>query len=519
MSNNPITMLQLRRILQLLANDTSHRKIARVIHISRNTVAEYAKKITQTGKTYQDLLQLSDGELSILLYTPTEPPRETERQKDFNDRMEALQQELSRPHVTRWLLWREYLEKVPNGYGYTQFCERLNMALQRQDVVMHFDHKPGESLQFDFAGDHFTWLDSTTGFMMSNPVLVFVLPFSGYTYLEALPSAHQQYVFVAMNHCMEYLGGVPQSLKSDNMRQYVCKPDRYEPCFTILCEQWSLHYDTTLMAARVRKPRDKPSVENGVNCSYTRIYAPLRNESFTGLVHVNHRLHTLLEEHNRLMLKKRPYSRWDQFVQYEQKVLKPLPAEPFQILHQTQAKVQRNYHVILGEDMHQYSVPPQYVGKDTILIYNLEEVEVFLDHRRIVLHRRDRTPFGYTTLPEHMPEKEKRYLETRGWNGQYFTDRAAQIGVNTQGVIERILSSRGFVEQTYNSCLGVLRMAEKYGHQRMETACSMALVNGYASYKIIRNILQHNLDLKPQQPPLLFSLPVHPNLRGASAYR
>lgn len=519
MSQKPIPMLQIRRILQMLVKNISHRQIARAIHMSRNTVDEYVKKIDQTGKSLSDLIRLSDGELSALLYNAHAPQTETDRQKDLNDRMEHLLAEFSRRHVTRWLLWQEYRKEMPDGYGYTQFCERINTHLHRQDMVMHFDHIPGVSLQFDFAGDDLMWLHGPSGVMQKNPVIVFVLPFSGYTYVEALPSSQQQYVFMAMTHCLEYFGGVPQSLKSDNMRQYVLKSDRYEPAFTVLCDQWAVHYDTALMAARVRKPRDKPSVENGVNCSYTRIYAPMRNESFEGLTDVNHRMLALLDEYNRQRLQKRPYSRWDQFTQHEKPVLKALPLEPFTILHQTRAKVQGNYHVILGEDMHQYSVPPQYFGKNTTVVYDLMEVEIFHDLRRIAIHHRDRTPFGYTTLDEHMPKKHSKYLETRGWNAEYFRNRAGNIGANTSLVIERILSSRSFIEQAYNSCLGILRMADKYGHDRIETACSMAEANGCGSYKIIHNILRKNLDQQPQQEPLLFALPLHTNLRGAGAYR
>ncbi len=56
---------------------------------------------------------------------------------------------------------------------------------------------------------------------------------------------------------MNYFGGVPNSVKTDNMKQIVKKSDRYEPSFDELAQQWSLHYGTTMMAARVRKPRVK----------------------------------------------------------------------------------------------------------------------------------------------------------------------------------------------------------------------------------------------------------------------
>ena len=86
---------------------------------------------------------------------------------------------------------------------------------------------------------------------------------------------------------MDYFGGVPISAKSDNMKQVVTKSNRYEPAFNELCEQWAFHYGIALVAARVRKPRDKPSVEKGVDLAYKRLYAPLRNDVFYGLADVN----------------------------------------------------------------------------------------------------------------------------------------------------------------------------------------------------------------------------------------
>jgi len=98
-------------------------------------------------------------------------------------------------------------------------------------------------------------------------------------YVEALASAKQDCLFCSHKQEPGILGGVPQSIMSDNMRQYVSKSCKYEPGFTELAGQWSLHYHSNLMATRVRKPRDKASVEKGVDLTYKRIFAPMRDEN------------------------------------------------------------------------------------------------------------------------------------------------------------------------------------------------------------------------------------------------
>ncbi len=95
---------------------------------------------------------------------------------------------------------------------------------------MHFEHKAGERVQIDFAGKPLHYADTTSGEVITCPVLVCVLPYSGYTYVEALKSASQEHLFAALGRCMGYFGGVPENALSDNMKQYVQKSGRYDRC-------------------------------------------------------------------------------------------------------------------------------------------------------------------------------------------------------------------------------------------------------------------------------------------------
>jgi transposase len=222
---------------------------------------------------------------------------------------------------------------------------------------MHFEHLPGNYLQFDFAGKPLHCVDQQTGEIITCPVLVCTLPYSGYIYVEALPSARQEYVFGALSRCLENLGGVPRNMLSDNMKQYIQKNDRYEYTFQELSMQWSVHYNTNLDVTRPAKPKDKPSVENSVYISYLRVYAHMRHEEHYSLWELNKRINQLTEGLNSKKFQKLPGSRHQRFIKEEKPKLKPLPAEPFVIKHVTHGKVQKNYHVILGQDKHQYSVP------------------------------------------------------------------------------------------------------------------------------------------------------------------
>jgi hypothetical protein len=269
------------------------------------------------------------------------------------------------------------------------------------------------------------------------------------------------------------------------------------------------------------KPKDKPSVEKSVHLSYQRINARMRNETFFSLSELKYRVANLLEEFNNRPMYKRLVSRRDCFINEEKPTLRELPAEPFMLKYRTKAKVKPNYHVILGEDWHQYSVPHQYIGQDAIIVYDEQEVEIFIGNmQRIAVHKRDIRRNGYTTLAEHMPESHQRYKEQKGWTEDDFILRASRIGEQTEIAINSLLGAKAFIEQTYDGCLGVLRLAEKYGNERLEAACKRANTGSRINYKIVHNILKNNLDKIPmKENELTLFIPDHENIRGAEAYR
>lgn len=518
MANKSISMTQVRRIIQLKADGLSKLKISQSLHIHRATLDNYLSRLSASGKSFSELLECSDKQLIALVYSDPETPKTDERFDDLKKHFDYFKAELSRPGVTRRTLWEEYQQAYPEGYRYAQFCEHFARYIKCTKATMHLTHRAGDFLQVDFAGKKLHYIDVQTGEIVPCPVLVCTLPFSGYTYVEALPSATQEHLFSSMSRCLEYFGGIPRNVLSDNMKQYVGKNHRYEYKFQELADQWAVHYNTNLVATRPRKPKDKPTVENNVYLSYLRIYAKIRNEEFHSVFEINRRILELLGEYNQAPFQKLSGSRLDRFLNHEKPILKQLPPEPFNIKHITTGKVQMNYHVILGEDKHLYSVPHQYIGQTTKIIYNEHNVEIFVGFQRIALHKRDYRKHGYTTLAEHMPAKHLKYNETLGWDAEYFISLASKIGENAVTVFKKILASKDFIEQTYNACIGLKRLSEIYGPLRFDTACRRALMGSRITYGMIKSILENNMDRQAEPEPGLFIIPEHENIRGSKNY-
>lgn len=522
MANKVITMQQIRSLIQLLEKGYSLRAISAQIGLSRQPVTFYAARLKNAPYSLEALRQLPDEDLASIVYAPVVEKSLSEnlRRQELDVRMPYFLSELKRTGVTRLLLWEEYCKESNDPFRYTQFCILLKQASTITNASMHLVHTPGAMVMADFAGDKMSYVDRSSGEVIFCPVLVAVLPFSKYTFAMALPDASIPQVIKALNACMAYFGGVPLSLKTDNMKQVVTKSCRYEPLFSEALQQWALHYNITLLTTRIAKPKDKGAVENEVKIAYQRIYAPLRDEMFYYIGQLNEAVNKQLALHNEKLFQLKDYSRLQQFNLEEKSLLQSLPPEEFVIRHRVLAKVQKNYHITLGEDYHHYSVPYQFIGKQVSAVYDSDNVEIYCQHKRIALHRRSYKKHDFTTVGDHMPQGHQRYFEQQGWTPAYFLDQAMQIGPFVERYVDQVLKARAYTEQTYNACRGILRLHKQYGSLRLQTACSRALTGNVFNYRTIHNILSNNLDqLKDGYQPDLFKLPDHNNLRGKDSYQ
>lgn len=380
MANQPKNMHQIRQVLEHLTRGTSISKIAGVMGMSRNTVKDYRDKFLLTGITFTQLLEHNDVELSLLIKGKPSiglSDAEEKRLRELTSLLPYFLAELKKTGVTRLLLWQEYLKDFPDGYRYTRFCHFLSKHQTGGDAVMRMVHLPGEELQVDFAGDKLHYIDRETGEVIPCHVLVSTMPYSHFTHAVALRCQMQQELISGLVLAVEYLGAVPHLIKLDNMKSAVTRPDRYTPEFTQAVEYFAEYYGTTVITARVRKPRDKASVELAVHICYLRIYAPLRHRTFYSLSELNHAIAQQLEIHNNQLLQGKGYSRRQRFEEDEKSQMKVLPEQGYQIKKSTWSKVGKGYHVILGEDRHSYSVPFRLIGKRLKLIYTTDHVEIY----------------------------------------------------------------------------------------------------------------------------------------------
>lgn len=505
-------MRKIRDVLRLKwACGLSDRQIARSVNLSRPAVAEYVQRAHKAGLSWPLPDNLDDGTLERQLFaTPARPPSAKRPLPNWP----KVHQELKRKGVTLFLLWQEYKALHPHGVQYSYFCEAYRKWSGSLDRVMRQSHRAGEKLFVDYAGQTISVVDPRTGAVREAPVFVAVLGASNYTFAEATWTQTLPDWIGAHVRAFEVLGGVPEVVVPDNLKAAVTRAHRYEPELNRTYVALAEHYGFAVVPTRSARPRDKAKVEVGVQVVERWILARLRNQTFFSLAALNTAITELLQGLNQRPFKKLPGSRQSLFEALDQPALSALPTEPYEYAEWKLVRVNIDYHVEI--DGHYYSVPYSLVKHQLEARLSAQTVELFHKAKRVASHRRSPNKGRHTTQAEHMPKAHRQYAE---WTPQRIIRWASKAGEHTARVVEAILTSRAYPQQGYRSCLGLLRLGQRYGNERLDAACHRALTLGTCSYKSIESILKHDLDRQPlPNTPTATRAIDHGNIRGPEYY-
>jgi hypothetical protein len=245
------------------------------------------------------------------------------------------------------------------------------------------------------------------------------------------------------------------------------------------------------------------------------LLARIRNERFTSLGALNARLAELVADLNARTMRTYKASRRDLFERLDRPALLPLPDAPFEVSTWKKVSLNVDYHVAFED--HLYSAPHGLRHEDVELWLRAtaRTVEIFHGRERVAAHARSYVRGTFTTLPEHMPSSHRAHAE---WTPSRILGWAAQVGPDTRALCEVILQERRHPEWGYRSCLGLFRLAKKYGNSRLDAASRRALLAGARSYRPVKTILENNLDGHPlpeSEAPATTG-EVHENVRGAN---
>ena len=506
-------MRKIKEVLRLHALGLKQQQIARSCGISQSTVSQYLKAAGAAGLGWDGVSEWDESRLQGSLFPSRQPAarHHVHPPPDFAAIHEQLQRH---KHVTLQLLWEEYRQSSPDGYRYSRFCELYRRWRGRQEVVMRQQHRAGEKLFVDFAGDSVPVYSNEGDEPRQASIFVAVLGASSYTYAEATWTQGLSDWIGAHMRAFEFFGGVPEIVVPDNTRAAVNKSCRYDPDLNRTYQDLAMHYGVAVVPARPAKPRDKAKAEAGVLLVERWILAALRHRRFCSLAELNAAIAELLDRLNERPFRKREGSRRMLFESLDRPALRPLPAERYEFGLWRTARVNIDYHIEF--EHHYYSVPYQLTGEHVDVHATAATVEIFHRGVRIASHARSSVPHQATTVAAHRPKSHQRHLE---WTPSRLIEWADTVGPATAELFHQIMAAKPHPEMGFRSCLGILRLGNIYSLERVEAAARRALKWRACSYQSVKSMLERGLDQAPDEPePPASSPPQHRNIRGPNYF-
>ena len=491
MAGKTIDMSKIAQVLRMHTQGSSNRSIAQALGLNKSTVNEYIRKAKLDSLGVESLMLL-DGPILEGRFFAGSPAYSDKRMEVFLDNVSYFKEQLEgKNHVSKQILWQEYILTHPDGYGKSQFYYHLKqnlVAMKSPVTVLSNLYEPGKKLFVDFAGDTLSYIDIATGGKISVQVFVATMPYSDYSFVICVPSQKLDDFIYAMRMCIENLGGVPSIVVPDNLKSAVIKADKYEPEINKAFEDMGNHYGFVVIPARSGKPKDKALVENQVKQIYQRVYAKLRNLQFYSLTELNRAVQDLVLKHNQTRMQQRPYTREERFFAKERELLRELPSTIYEVKYYAKVLVQATGMVYISKDKHYYSVPYKLIGRRASVIFTRSIVKIYVDNTSVATHLRV-CEYGYTIAKEHLSENSLAYISR---SPEYYCSKAAAVSPSLERLIKSIFMNKraGLVNEVYyRVCEKMLKLQRTTQKNDFEQACDICCDNRLYSTDSLQNII------------------------------
>jgi hypothetical protein len=346
---------------------------------------------------------------------------------------------------------------------------------------------PGELAEVDFGRLGFLF-DAETNKKRVLYALVVTLAFSRHQYVHLTHSQKIEDLIRGLEDAWEFFGGVPRRVVIDNMKAAVLKADRYDPTFQRTFNEYAEHRGFVIDAASPGEPTHKPHVERGVPYVRRNFFS---GERFLSLEHARHeavRWCTVtagMRVHG--TTRKQPLA---EFQACEQAVLTPLSKERFDTPRWATPKVHPDCHVRFNHAL--YSVPYQYRGKETIVRGDSKLVRIYIGGALVKTHPAY-PQGGRSTDYEDYPAEKSPYAMR---DANYIIARAKERGTNTGDFAKQLLSG-DFPWAKLRQAQKLLRLADKYGAETVDSACQRALCFDLINVKRVEGIVKNAIDRRP----------------------
>jgi len=490
--------MEIREVLRRLRKGESVRAVARHTGMDRKTVGRYQAWAEEQGLLQGPLPPL--GELNRLLeetLPSPSPPQNISSVEPYRELVVKLRSEgVEIAAIHQRLMERGYSGSYSSVHRFVRKLEPVS-----PEVVVRVETRPGEEAQVDF-GYAGRMIDPESGEPRKSWAFVMTLSWSRHQYVEFVFDQKVETWLRLHRNAFAFFGGTPERVVIDNLKAGIARICLEEPQAQQAYRECAEHYGFLISPCRPRTPRHKGKVEQGGVHYVKRNF--LGGREPTTITQANRDVlrwvDTTAGQRIHGTTKEKPLLRFET----ERAVLRPLPGTPYDMAIWKQVKLHRDCYLVF--DQAYYSAPFRLVGQRLWVRGGTREVQIYTDDYQLVAtHPRARGPGQRQTTLDHLPPQKVPglILSRDGCRLQ-----AAEIGPATHKVVEGLLDHRP--EDRLRSAGRLLRLGERYGPERLETACSRALRFDDPAYMTIKQILVQGLDsqecprIEPAPPALAF---------------
>jgi transposase len=487
MARREVTMNEIVEVVYQWHQGAGFKSISRSLGLDRKTVRKYIRSAQLAGITRSSPFPEEMSLVSKLKdISSSSPLRETPAQDVLALHREWMAEKIKAEHITAKQVWRLLRERAEIAVSYPTVKRYLRAQFQfgGPSVCVRLEVEPGTQAQVDF-GYAGLMEDPVSGKRRRAWAFIMSLSYSRHRFVRFVFRQDIPTWIDCHIRAFEFFGGVPASVVLDNLKAGVVKPDIYDPTINKAYAELERHYGFVADPAKVASPKLKGKVERNVGVVRRHLLA---GRSFRDVEEANERALRWCKEEIGMEIhgttKRKPY---EVFLREESSHLRPLPPERFQCPKWKTCTVHPDHHVVF--DHSYYSLPTRFIGQDVWVRGDDRLVRVFLGPELIKTHCKAPRPGTWVTALSDYPPEKLAYLMPAP---TYCRRRAAEVGPQTEILVRKILADNAM--RNLRKAQAVIRLAEKYGQERMEAASERSLFFGNFHYRAIKRILERGLE-------------------------
>lgn len=372
---------------------------------------------------------------------------------------------------------------------------------------------PGEEAQVDFG---YIGMLKVNGKSHKAWVFVMTLSYSRYMYIQiTLDQSVRTFIMCHVN-AFRYFGGVPETVKIDNLKAAIIEADFYEPLIQRTYASFAEHYGFLPNPCRVYTPTDKGKVESNVKYVKDNCF---KGRELSDISEAN----TFLKEWLDNTANRRKHGTtgripYEVFCEKEKKILQPLPVEDFVFTNSSPATVWTDCHISYKGNY--YSAPHEYIGCDVQVIEVNNLIKIYYMGKEIALH-----VFAADMKGEHITDK-KHYPSSKTITQEEmlsnYRDKMREIGPGAEEFLERFKNTSMYKCHHFRSISGIIALKKKYSTETVNRACERACYFENITYRAVKKICENGMDRLPMDKRMCAGaeqISTYSNVRDLGQYR